>query len=212
MDIGRGTFDIGHSLIWQVLAAGGFGWENSQIDGIWTYPLEEVKSGIRNCFADLKKDVQNKYGMKLTRVESIGVSAMMHGYLAFDREDRQLVPFRTWRNNITAAASEELTRLFNYPVPQRWSIAHLYQAILNDEAHVAEIAGINTLAGWVHEQLTGKRVLGVGDASGMFPVDTGSCNYDVGMIELFDKLVASCGFKWELSDKTGFYSPFSYQS
>ena len=176
------------------LASGGFNWENSQTDGIWTYPLEEVISGLQKCYADLKNDVKNRYGLTLKKTASMGISAMMHGYLAFDSEDKLLVPFRTWRNNITEEASRQLTGLFNYPVPQRWSIAHLYQAVLNKEEHLIKLAGINTLAGWVHQQLTANRVLGIGDASGMFPIDISRSDYNAEMIRIFNSKAAEAGF------------------
>ncbi len=174
------------------IAAGGFNWENSQLDGIWTYPLTEVERGLQSCYKDLKKNVADKYGIVLKRVKAMGISAMMHGYLAFDKDGELLVPFRTWRNNITSEASEKLTELFGYPVPQRWSIAHLYQAILNGEQHTAAIAGINTLAGYVHELLTA--------ASGMFPIDTVSGDYNPDMLNKFSRLIAGEGFGWKIKD------------
>ncbi len=180
------------------LAAGTHGWENTLTDGIWSYPLEEVISGLQSCYADLKRDVKEQYGTILKSAAAMGISAMMHGYIALDKNNRLLVPFRTWRNNITQQASEELTELFQYPIPQRWSIAHLYQAILKGESHLPELNSINTLAGWVHEQLTGKRVLGVGDASGMFPIDTAECNFNASMIAAFDSKVSDRGFSWKL--------------
>ena len=182
------------------LASGGFNWENSQVDGIWTYPLEEVLDGLQKCYEDLKKDVSDKYGVALTKAGSIGISAMMHGYLAFDSGDRLLVPFRTWRNNITAAASEELTGLFNYPIPQRWSIAHLYQAVLNNEPHVKDVTSITTLAGWVHKKLTGNNVLGVGDASGMFPIDIKSSGFNSQMLNLFNQAVSEKGYSFDAAE------------
>lgn len=182
------------------IASGGFNWENSLLDDIWTYPLEEVISGVQASYSDLKKNVQKDYGISLTRIKAAGISAMMHGYLVFNKNNELLVPFRTWRNNITADASEELTRLFNYPIPQRWSIAHLYQAILNGENHTDKIAHITTLAGWMHQQLTGKNVLGIGDASGMFPIDTAAKNYNTAMLEIFDKQTAKRGINWQISN------------
>lgn len=181
------------------LASGGFNWENSQIDGIWTYPLEDVKKGLQACYADLKNDVSKKYGITLSNLKAMGISAMMHGYLAFDSAGKLLVPFRTWRNNITAEASAGLTELFNYPIPQRWSIAHLYMAILKGEQHISRIAEITTLAGYVHKLLTGKSVLGIGDASGMFPIDTATKSFNSGMLDIFDKAVESAKPGWKLS-------------
>ena len=182
------------------LASGGFGWENSQKDGIWTYPLEEVLAGMAACYADLKKDVRETYGFTLTKIKSAGISAMMHGYLAFDDKGELLAPFRTWRNNITGEASQELTELFNYPVPQRWSIAHLYQAILNGEEHLNRITSITTLSGWVHSRLTDSPVLGIGDASGMFPIDLETGDFNKDFIEQFDKKADTDRFGWRLAD------------
>ena len=159
-------------------ASGGFTWENSLIDGIWTYGLEEIHNGIVTAFAELKKDVQEKYGIKLTKLKALGISAMMHGYLAFDKDNNLLVPFRTWRNTITGQASKKLTELFNYPCPERWSISHYYQAILKKEPHVPQVDFFTTLAGYAHFMLTGKKVLGTGDASGMFPIDANTGDYD----------------------------------
>ena len=174
-----------------VLAMGGFGWENSLHDGIWTYSEEEIFAGLKACYSDVKKDIENKYGITVKSFAGIGISAMMHGYLAFDANNNLLVPFRTWRNTITGEAAEKLTKEFNYNIPQRWSISHLYQAMLNGEEHVKDVAFFTTLAGFVHWKLTGKKVLGVGDASGMFPIDTKTGNYDQGMIAKFDELAKS---------------------
>ncbi len=172
----------------QILASSSFIWENSYIDGVWTYSLEEVKHGVQICFANLKNDVMQKYGEKLTTTGAIGVSAMMHGYLPFDKNDNQLCEFRTWRNTITAEAAEKLSDLFDFNIPQRWSIAHLYQAILNREKHLADLSYITTLAGYVHYVLTGKKVMGVGEASGMFPIDSDTLNYDEAMLKKFNAL------------------------
>ena len=182
------------------IASGGFDWENSQQDGIWTYPLDEVRTGLQHCYADLKKNVEKEYGIRIKTVKALGISAMMHGYLAFDAGGELLVPFRTWRNNITLEASEKLSGLFQYPVPQRWSIAHLYQAILNGEDHITKISSITTLAGYVHEKLTGSRVIGVGDASGMFPIDCGSGSYNSAMLDKFDELNAGIGPGWKIGE------------
>lgn len=153
------------------VASGSFEWENRLEENIWTYHLDDVWKGLQESYRDLAEDVQNKYGVPLKKLGGIGFSAMMHGYMAFDREGELLVPFRTWRNTMTGQAAKELTLLFQYNIPQRWSIAHLYQAILNEEEHVKNVAFITTLAGYVHWKMTGKKVLGVGDASGMFPID-----------------------------------------
>lgn len=182
------------------LASGSYEWENQLINGIWTYALDDVWKGLQDCYQDLLADVKKQYDAEITQIGSIGFSAMMHGYLAFDKEDNLLVPFRTWRNTITEEAASKLTKEFNYNIPQRWSISHLYQAILNKEAHVKDVAFFTTLAGYVHWKLTGKKVLGVGDASGMFPIDIKTGNYDKTMVDKFDSLVSGEGFAWKLSD------------
>lgn len=182
------------------LASGGHEWENRLKDGIWTYTQEDIFNGLQDCYQSLLQDVREKYGVTVKRFGTIGFSAMMHGYLAFDKEDRLLVPFRTWRNTITEEAAAALTKEFQYNIPQRWSIAHLYQAILNKEAHVKDIAFLTTLAGYVHYRLTGRKVLGVGDASGMFPIDIKTKDYDAKMLGRFEELIAPCGFDWKLTD------------
>ncbi|NCC77743.1 MAG: ATPase, partial [Clostridia bacterium] len=182
------------------VASGSFDWENSQVDGIWTYRLDDVWHGMQSSFAALAADVKSRYDLDLTTTGAIGISGMMHGYLAFDQEDQLLVPFRTWRNTITGPASEELTELFNYPVPQRWSIAHLYQAIKNGEGHVGQIAYLTTLAGYVHWQLTGEKVMGVGEASGMFPIDLATRSFNTEMASQFDALVTERQYPWQLLD------------
>ena len=181
-----------------VLATGGHSWENRLEDGIWTYTLDDVWGGLKDCYSDLLKDIKEKYGIVPTKFASIGFSAMMHGYLAFDKDGKLLVPFRTWRNTITEEAAAALTKEFSFNIPQRWSIAHLYQAILNKEEHVKDIDFVTTLAGYVHYKMTGKRVLGVGDASGMFPIDSSTKDFDETMVKKFDALVAPCGFGWNL--------------
>ena len=182
------------------LASGSHEWENRLTDGIWTYTLDDIWNGLADCYADLASDVKKKYDVVLKKFASIGFSAMMHGYLAFDKEGELLVPFRTWRNTITEEAAAKLTEVFQYNIPQRWSIAHLYQAILKKEEHVGKIDFLTTLAGYVHWKLTGEKVLGVGDASGMFPIDCKSGNYDQNMIRKFDELTEPCGYGWKLSD------------
>ncbi len=182
------------------VASGAFDWENSLVDGIWTYSLDEIHNGLQTCYAELKKDVKEKYGVSLKKLGALGISAMMHGYLAFDSNDRLLVPFRTWRNTITGQASAELSALFNYPIPERWSISHLYQAILNKEPHVKDVAYVATLDAYIHWMLTGKKITGVGDASGMFPIDIATKDYNAGMVEKFDRLIAPYGFSWKLTD------------
>ncbi len=170
------------------IASGDFEWENQLINGVWTYSMDMVHSGLQTCFARLCEDVKAKYGAELTTVGAIGVSAMMHGYLPFDAEGKQLAAFRTWRNTITGEAAEKLTALFAFNIPQRWSIAHLYQAMLNGEEHVKDIAYLTTLAGYIHWRLTGEKLLGVGEASGMFPIDSARCDYDEGMLRKFTEL------------------------
>jgi len=177
-----------------VLAQGTFDWENQFENGIWTYPLDLVKTGLQSCYASLKRAVKETYGVTLKTVGSIGISAMMHGYLPFGSDGELLVPFRTWRNTITARASSELTEKLSFNIPQRWSVAHLYHAILEKEPHVADIAFLTTLAGYVHWQLTGEKVLGVGEASGMFPIDSAVCDYDSEKAAIFDELAAQHGF------------------
>ncbi len=188
--------DMDHNPI----ASGSHGWENQLVDGIWTYSLEEIWNGLQDCYADLAKDVEKQYGEKLTKVGAMGFSAMMHGYMAFDEQGELLVPFRTWRNTITEQASAELTELFGYHIPQRWSIAHLYQAILNGEDHVSKVRFFTTLAGYIHWQLTGEKVLGVGDASGMFPIDSATVDYNAKMVQQFDELIADRNLGWKLEE------------
>ena len=180
------------------IASGSYEWENQLVDSIWTYSLEDIWKGLQPSYQELAKDVKEQYGEILTKIGSMGFSAMMHGYMPFDEEDNLLVPFRTWRNTITQEASEALTKVFNFHVPQRWSIAHLYQAILNGEEHVPQVDFFTTLDGYIHWQLTGENVLGVGSASGMFPIDSTIKDYDKAMIQKFDELVAPKGFPWKL--------------
>ena len=170
------------------VASGDFEWENQLVNGIWTYSMDAVHTGLQTCFANLKADVLARYGVELTTVGAIGVSAMMHGYLPFDKDGKQLAEFRTWRNTITGEAAEKLTALLGFNIPQRWSIAHLYQAILNGEAHVKDIAFLTTLAGYIHWRLTGEKLMGVGEASGMFPIDSGKLDYDEVMVRKFNAL------------------------
>ena len=178
-----------------VIASGSHTWENRLEDSVWTYSLEDIWGGIRSCFAGLAQDVEEKYGVRLERAGAIGISAMMHGYMAFDNAGELLVPFRTWRNTITQKAAEELTGLFGFNIPQRWSVAHLYQAILSGEEHVKDISFLTTLAGYIHWQLTGQKVLGIGDASGMFPINDYTRQYDGRMLKEFEGLVPGFGPK-----------------
>lgn len=180
------------------IASGSYDWENKLDGHIWTYSLEDIWKGLQGSYQDMVRDVKEKYGAEVKKLAAIGFSAMMHGYMAFDSQDQLLVPFRTWRNTITGQAADELTKLFQYNIPQRWSIAHLYQAILNGEEHVKDVSYFTTLSGYIHWQLTGQRVLGIGDASGMFPINIQDKDFDSGMIEKFDELVKDKGFPWKL--------------
>ncbi|NLL78248.1 MAG: FGGY-family carbohydrate kinase [Clostridiales bacterium] len=182
------------------IASGAHDWENRYVDGIWTYTLEDIWTGLQDAYTKMAADVKAQYDLTLTRVGAIGFSAMMHGYMPFDKDGELLVPFRTWRNTITAEASEKLTALFDFHIPQRWSIAHLYQAILKKEPHVKDIDFMTTLEGYIHWKLTGEKVLGVGEASGMFPIDSGTKDYNTKMVAQFDELVAGEGFPWKLKD------------
>ncbi len=182
------------------IASGDHEWENRLENGIWTYSLDDIWTGLQDCYAKLAADVKSRYGVELTRVGAIGFSAMMHGYMAFDREGRLLAPFRTWRNAVTGPAAEALTELFAYNIPQRWSIAHLYQSILNGEEHVKDVAYLTTLAGYIHWKMSGRKVLGLGDASGMFPIDPETKDYDAEMVGKFDALAADKGYPWKLRD------------
>ena len=182
------------------LSSGSFDWENRLEDGIWTYHYDEIWAGLRACYADLAQNVQKTYGIELTTVGAMGVSAMMHGYMPFDKNGELLVPFRTWRNTTTGRAAQALTDLFSFNIPQRWSIAHLYQAVLNGESHLLEIDFLTTLAGCVHWKLTGEKVIGIGDGSGIFPIDSAAGTYDEKMGRAFDALVADKGYPWHLFD------------
>ncbi len=182
------------------LGSGAFGWENRLEAGIWTYPMDAVLEGLEASFAALRQDVAETHGVTLERLGAAGFSAMMHGYIATDARGELLVPFRTWRNNITGHAAAALTETLDWPIPQRWSIAHLYHAICESEAHVGDIAHLTTLAGWVHWKLTGEWALGIGDASGMFPVDPATGTWDAESLSRFDALVADRGYAWTLAD------------
>ena len=182
------------------IASGSHDWENRYDNGIWTYTLDDIWTGLQDCYRSMAEDVKEKYGLELTNIGAIGFSAMMHGYMAFDKDGKLLVPFRTWRNTITEPASEALTELFGFHIPQRWSIAHLYQAILNGEEHVRDIDFMTTLDGYVHRMLTGERTLGIGEASGMFPIDSTIKDYNQTMMDQFDELVAPKNLPWKLRD------------
>lgn len=187
-------------LAGNVLAVGIHDWENSLVDGIWTYGIEEIHAGLRSCYAALRKQAEETYGVPLRRVGAMGISAMMHGYMAFDREGRLLAPFQTWRNSNTQEAADILTERFSFNIPLRWTIAHLYQRILDGEAHVRELDFVTTLASYIHWRLTGRRVAGIGDASGIFPVDSAAKDYHGGMVECFEALIREKGFSWRLRD------------
>jgi sugar (pentulose or hexulose) kinase len=181
------------------LAVGNHDWENQFVDRIWTYSFDAVWTGLQQCYAALAADVRQRYDVELTSVGALGVSAMMHGYLALDSDGELLTPFRTWRNTNTGDAAERLSAVLGHNIPHRWSVAHLYQAILNGEDHLDRIDHLTTLAGYVHWQLTGKKVLGIGDASGMFPIDIASGDYDVAMLAQFDHLAAEAGVNLRLA-------------
>ena len=180
------------------IAQGDHEWENQLVDGLWTYSVEAIWNGLQDCYANLRKDVMQRYGTEIESLASIGISAMMHGYLAFDSKGILLAPFRTWRNTNTGAAAKVLSDLFNFNMPLRWSLSHLYQCILDKEEHVGDIDFLTTLSGYIHWTLTGRKVLGVGDASGMMPIDPETCDFDEKRIAAFDSLVAPKGYPWKL--------------
>lgn len=179
------------------IASGSHDWENRLENGIWTYSLEDIWTGLQDCFRDLVRDVKEQYGVVLTRLGALGISGMMHGYMAFDGQGQLLVPFRTWRNNITGEAARKLSELFQYNIPQRWTAAHLYQAMLNGEEHVKDVSFVTTLAGYIHWRLTGEKVLGIGEASGVFPIDSQQRDYRQDMVEKFDVLAEEMGYSWK---------------
>ena len=182
------------------ISSGAHDWENQLADGIWTYSLDAIWGGLQDCYRDLTEDVKKQYGVEIKTLAAIGFSAMMHGYMAFDENDHLLVPFRTWRNTITGQACEELTPYLNFNVPQRWSVAHLYQAILNGEEHVKQIKFQTTLAGYIHWQMTGEKVVGIGEAAGMFPIDSKTRDYNQTMVDKFDAKLAEKGMPFKLRD------------
>lgn len=185
---------------YNVVASGDFVWENELRNNIWTYPIEKVWKGIQTSYANMAASVNEQYGIKLTKIGSIGISAMMHGYMPFDKDGNLLVPFRTWRNNITGEAADKLTKLFNFNIPERWSVAHLYQAILNKEDHVKEIDFITTLDGYVSWKLSGNKNTGIGDASGMFPIDENTKTYDEKMLGQFASLPEVAQYPWNIKE------------
>ena len=182
------------------IAQGSHTWENQLENGLWTYSIDAIWNGVQDCYADLRANVNKEYGIEIETLAAIGVSAMMHGYMAFNDKEEILVPFRTWRNTNTGKAAAELSELFVYNIPLRWSISHLYQAILNKEEHVKDITFLTTLAGYVHWQITGEKVLGIGDASGMLPINPETKSYSAEMVKKFNNLVAPYGFNWTLED------------
>ncbi|MGG3121877.1 FGGY-family carbohydrate kinase [Priestia megaterium] len=184
----------------ETIASGSYEWENLLEDGFWTYNLLDIITGLQSAYREMKQEVERSYGITIRTVGSIGVSAMMHGYMGFDKTGELLVPFRTWRNATTSAAAKELTEHFQFNIPERWSIAHLYQAIINQEKHLPRIDYMTTLAGYIHWLLTGSKALGIGDASGMFPIDERTQNYSENMMKQFDDLISHKGYPWQLSD------------
>ncbi len=184
----------------EVLAVGFHDWENSLVDGIWTYSLEEIHAGLRDCYTSLRKTVEEKYGVTLTTIGAIGISAMMHGILAFDKEDKLLTPFQTWRNSNTESAADKLTELFDFNIPLRWTIAHLYQFVLDDEPFAKDITFATTLDSYIHWMLTGEKITGIGDAAGIFPIDSTKNDYDEEMVQKFDELIKDKNYSWTLRD------------
>ena len=182
------------------VAEGSFGWENRLENGVWTYSYDEITDGMRACYADLKRDFREKCGETLTGTGAMGISGMMHGYIPLDRDLKPLAPFLTWRNTVTGEAAAKLTRLFGFNIPQRWSIAHLYQTVLRGEEHLYKLRRLATVAVYVHEMLTGEFAAGIGEASGMFPIDPATRDYDRRMEEQFDRLIADRGYPWKLRD------------
>ena len=182
------------------IAQGSHEWENQLVDGLWTYSIDAIWQGLQECYTDLRRDVKEQYDCEVENLAAIGFSAMMHGYMAFNKTGQILVPFRTWRNTNTAEAAAKLSELFVFNIPLRWSISHLYQCILDNDAHVKDIDFITTLAGYIHWQVTGEKVLGIGDASGMLPIDSNCLDYDTKMVEKFNRLVSSYNYPWKLEN------------
>ena len=184
----------------EILAAGNYDWENKFENGIWTYSLEDIYAGLKGCYKSLKNDVYEKYGIKLQKLASLGISAMMHGYIALDKEDNLLAPFRTWRNTATEKAADILTEEFQFNIPQRWSIAHFWQQAIDGEEHIAKVDKLMTLSCYVHYLLSGKFVLGIGDASGMFPAEADKIAYNAVIVDKMDKLMAERGIEYRVED------------
>ena len=184
----------------EVISSGSYEWENQLLDGYWTYSLDEIHTALRTCYSNLRKDVNEKYGVSLKKIGAIGISGMMHGYMAFDKNGKLLTPFRTWRNTTTEKASAELTEKLSFNIPQRWTASHLYEAIIDGEAHVPEIAYVTTLVGYIHYMLTGVNAVGIGEASGIFPIDSTKNDYDENMVGIFDRLTEEKGFTKKLRE------------
>lgn len=183
-----------------VLGIGIHDWENSFIDGVWTYPLDEILFGLSNCYKSLKADIKDKFGITIKHIKYMGISAMMHGYMAFDKDMRLLAPFQTWRNSNTERSARELSEIFKFNIPLRWTIAHLYQRILDKEEHVKNIGFVTTLSSYIHYMLTGKKNIGIGDASGIFPIDSTVRDYDKTMLDIFEEKIKDCNFSWKIRD------------
>ena len=184
----------------EVLGTGILDWENSFIEGIWTYPLEEILSGLSSCYASIKSDIKEKYGVTIKQIKYMGISAMMHGYMAFDKDMNLLAPFQTWRNSNTEEAAKDLSENFKFNIPLRWTIAHLYQRILDKEEHVEKLDFVTTLSSYIHYMLTGEKNIGIGDASGIFPIDSSTMDYDASMINIFEEKIAEYKFPWKIRE------------
>ena len=184
----------------EVLGTGIHDWENSFLDGIWTYPLDEILSGLSSCYASIKRDIKEKYGVTLKQIKYMGISAMMHGYMAFDKDMNLLAPFQTWRNSNTEEAAKDLSESFKFNIPLRWTIAHLYQRILDKEEHVEKLNFVTTLSSYIHYMLTGEKNIGVGDASGIFPIDSTAMDYDASMLDIFEEKIAEYKFPWKIRE------------
>ena len=184
----------------EVLGTGIHDWENSFLDGIWTYPLDEILSGLSSCYASIKRDIKEKYGVTLKQIKYMGISAMMHGYMAFDKDMNLLAPFQTWRNSNTWEAAKDLSESFKFNIPLRWTIAHLYQRIIDKEEHVEKLDFVTTLSSYIHYLLTGEKNIGIGDASGIFPIDSVAMDYDASMLNIFEEKIAEYKFPWKIRE------------
>ena len=184
----------------EVLGTGIYDWENSFIDGIWTYPLDEILSGLSSCYTSIKSDIKEKYGVTIKQIKYMGISAMMHGYMAFDKDMNLLAPFQTWRNSNTEEAAKDLSKSFKFNIPLRWTIAHLYQRILDKEEHVEKLNFVTTLSSYIHYMLTGEKNIGIGDASGIFPIDSTAMDYDASMLEIFEEKIVEYKFPWKIRE------------